>query len=174
MLVMFWLILLNFNLYNKKVGNAKAVTITQSEEIPQIHKMAPSFNLTGLDGRKYSLNSIKGTPLVINFWASWCGPCKMEAPELVKLHQKYGDKIEIYAINVTKSDSISGVHRFADEFGIEFPVLLDKDDEVSTKYRIVAIPTTFFVNKDGKIVDMIAGFGGAEVLAEKFERLSLQ
>lgn len=153
----------------------EAITTTQSEDAPQTnYKVAPSFNLPGLDGKKYSLNSVKGTPLVINFWASWCGPCRIEAPELVKLHNQYGDKIKIYAINVTESDSARGAEQFVEKYGFQFPVLFDKGDNVSTKYGVVAIPTTFFINKDGKIVDMITGYGGPNVLAEKFEALSSQ
>lgn len=170
-LIVILLFPLTISQVNKNGKNIEAATISRTEELPQVNFKAPSFNLTGIDGKNYSLSGAKGTPVVINFWASWCGPCKMEAPELVKLHEQYENKVMIYAVNMTESDFIKGVNQFTKDYGFEFPVLLDKNDQVSTKYRVLAIPTTFFVDKDGKIIDIITGYGGNEILAKKFEIL---
>jgi thiol-disulfide isomerase/thioredoxin len=167
--LLFQLTISQVNNDGKKI---EAATITRTEELPQVNFKAPSFNLSGIDGKNYSPSFVKDTPLVINFWASWCGPCRMEAPELVKLHKQYEDKVKIYAVNMTGSDSLKGANQFAKEYSFEFPVLLDSNDQVSTKYRVLAIPTTFFVDKNGKIIDIITGYGGKEILAEKFELLS--
>ncbi len=140
------------------------------EEAPQINFKRPSFTLKALDGKKYSTSDVS-KPMVINFWASWCGPCKIEAPELVKLYERYGNKVQIYAVNITSGDSIDGARNFAETYGFKFPVLLDVDDAVSNKYHIQAIPTTFFINKDGIIVDQIMGFAGEEIFEGKFQRL---
>lgn len=143
----------------------------QVEELPKIGFKAPSFELVALDGKKYSIESIKGKPVVINFWASWCGPCRLEAPELVELYKQYGNDIEIYAVNLTSSDSESDAQAFADEFGFKFPILLDKNGSVATDYRIQAIPTTYFVNQEGIIMDRVLGLANSETLEIKFKNL---
>jgi cytochrome c biogenesis protein CcmG/thiol:disulfide interchange protein DsbE len=153
--------------------NKNAVDQTEAtiEEASRIGFKAPAFELTSFDQKIYSLDTLNGKPVVVNFWASWCGPCRLEAPELTKLYDEYGDKVEIYAINLTDSDSIKGAQDFTREFGFKFPVLLDLKGEVASKYRVKAIPTTYFINKDGIIEDLIIGYANPEVFSEKFGNL---
>lgn len=141
------------------------------EELPKKGYRAPQFALPALDGQTYTLKKLDGKPVVLNFWASWCGPCRIEAPELVRLYEKYRGKIEIYAINVTASDSVEGARAFADEYGFSFPVLLDDKGEVSQKYGIQPIPTTFFVGGDGVIVDQVIGLVDPQSMEAKFKKL---
>jgi cytochrome c biogenesis protein CcmG/thiol:disulfide interchange protein DsbE len=168
-----WSITITVNKSNSDVNEADQAEAVSSgvEELPKVNFKAPSFSLRGLDEENYSLKTAKGKPLVLNFWASWCGPCKIEAPELVKLYDQYKNEFEIYAINMTANDSIEGARKFAEQFGFDFPVLLDVEGEITSKYRVVAIPTTFFVNEEGVIVDQIVGFGGADILEEKTKKL---
>jgi cytochrome c biogenesis protein CcmG/thiol:disulfide interchange protein DsbE len=147
-------------------------TASKVEELPKVNFKAPTFSLKGLDGKTHSLEEMKGTPIVINFWASWCTPCKIEAPELVKLYDKYKGRVEIYAVNLTDNDTLKNVKAFAEHYKFDFPVLLDEEGEVSSKYRVAAIPTTYFIDKDGIIVDQLVGFGGIEVFAEKIDNLA--
>lgn len=140
-------------------------------EMPKIGYSAPQFSLSGLDGETYSLQSLNGKPVLLNFWASWCGPCRTEAPELVSLYETYKGKIEIYAINVTASDSVEGAKAFVEEFGFEFPVLLDETAETAKKYGIRPIPTTFFVNGEGMIVDKVIGPLDQKSMEGKFAKL---
>ncbi len=144
------------------------------EELPQVGFQAPSFTLKALDGKSYSLPSSTGKPVIVNFWASWCGPCRLEAPELVKLYDKYKGKLEIYAVNMTTQDTVADAKAFADAFGFTFPVLLDDDkkNNVSKRYRVQAIPTTFFVDKNGFIVDKITGIADPKTLENKFKSLA--
>lgn len=144
------------------------------EELPKVGFKAPSFTLKALDGKSYSLPSSTGKPVIINFWASWCGPCRLEAPELVKLYDKYKRKLEIYAVNMTTQDTAEDAKAFADAFGFTFPVLLDDDKKttVSKRYRVQAIPTTFFVDKNGFIVDKITGIADPQTLESKFKSLA--
>ncbi|MFT8322517.1 MAG: TlpA disulfide reductase family protein [Bacillus sp. (in: firmicutes)] len=109
--------------------------------------------------------------MVVNFWASWCGPCKIEAPELVSLNRKYHNQVKIYAVNLTSGDSESEARAFAEEYGFNFPVLLDKDGKVAKLYNVAAIPTTYFISSDGIIVDRIIGFRGKDALKSKFNNL---
>ncbi|OME78732.1 thiol:disulfide interchange protein [Paenibacillus sp. FSL A5-0031] len=140
-------------------------------ETPKVGYHAPRFSLSSLYGQTYSLESLEGKPVLINFWASWCEPCKTEAPELVKLYETYKDKIEIYAINVTASDTFEGAKSFAEEYGFSFPVLMDEQAETAKKFAIQPIPTTFFVNREGVIVDIVVGPLNKELLENKMKLL---
>ncbi|ETT40477.1 MULTISPECIES: TlpA family protein disulfide reductase [Paenibacillus] len=146
-------------------------TSVRTEELPKTGYQAPNFSLQALDGQTYSLQSLNGKPVVINFWASWCGPCKIEAPELVRLYDKYKARIEIYAVNVTASDSIEGAKAFAQDFGFQFPVLIDEKGEVAQKYAIRPIPTTLFVNSEGIIIEQVIGLVDPQTMESKFRRL---
>ena len=136
----------------------------------QVGKKAPGFELIGLDGKTYTLENLQ-KPVVLNFWASWCGPCRIEGPELVRLYEEYKDDLEIYAVNLTENDSVEKAKDFSEEMGFTFPVLLDEKGQASKLYQIQAVPTSFFISKDGVITDQIIGFGKPEELAKRFEKL---
>jgi cytochrome c biogenesis protein CcmG, thiol:disulfide interchange protein DsbE len=142
-----------------------------ADEAASVGAHAPSFELTALDNKSYSLKSLQGKPVVLNFWASWCGPCKLEAPELVRIYEKYQEKVNVYAIDLTKNDSIPDAQAFAQKNKYTFPVLLDKEGAVADKYQVQAIPTSYFVNKDGVIVDKVLGLVDPKTLDEKFKKL---
>jgi len=114
---------------------------------------APDFELPLLNGEMIKLSELKGNKVLINFWASWCGPCKKEMPELEKLYKEHGDEIKIIAINATDSERNEQVVRdYIDENGYTFPVALDKDMSVTDEmYRVATIPTSYFVDTAGKI-----------------------
>ena len=163
-----------FNLSRNEMDNrGKQATHTiNREELPKINFQAPSFSLSALDGKNYSLEDTKGKPVMINFWASWCGPCKLEAPELSSLYKQYEGKFTLYAINLTNTESsLNDVKGFAENFGYSFPILLDEKGEIAEKYLIKPIPTTYFVNSDGIIVDQILGYGGKGALTTKLKAL---
>lgn len=179
LVVIVWVAVSNINKINRTLQPEAQIQNNEKEtgeevkveELPRIHFKAPSFELKGLDDKSYTLESVKGKPIVLNFWASWCDPCKKEAPEMVKLYRNYKDYLEIYAVNLTTGDNLESVKKFVDEYGFSFPVLLDSKDVAASKYNIQAIPTTFFINADGIIVDQIIGYGGKTLLAKKFESL---
>jgi cytochrome c biogenesis protein CcmG/thiol:disulfide interchange protein DsbE len=142
------------------------------DQRPEIGFQAPSFSLDALDSDKtYGLESTN-KPIVINFWASWCAPCREEAPDLVRLYDQYRDNLDVYAINLTNSDSMTNVERFVNEFGFEFPVLLDQEGDVGKTYQVLAIPTTFFIDENGTIVHKIVGFASSSDLEMHFRRLA--
>lgn len=145
----------------------------QTEELPKIGFKAPSFTLPSFDDKTYAVPMKDGKPVVINFWASWCGPCRLEAPELVKLYDKYKGKLEIYAVNLTLQDTVPNAKAFVDEFGFTFPILLDRDEQnsVGNLYQVQAIPTTYFVNKEGVIIDKVMGVTDSQTLENKFRSL---
>ncbi|MFB9275655.1 TlpA family protein disulfide reductase [Cohnella cellulosilytica] len=142
-------------------GNAEmrvsGETVAALPEKPEIGYPAPGFSLTALDGGAYSLETSKGRPIVLNFWASWCGPCRDEAPLFAKLHEQYGEWLSIVAVNLTAVDSEQEARRFAREYGFKFPVPLDSDGAVAAKYRIRPIPTTIFIDSRGIITGGVLG-----------------
>lgn len=141
---------------NKSESTGKSEETTL-KEYPEIGFLAPSFSLKGLDGQIHELKQYRGKPIVLNFWASWCGPCIEEAPNFVKLYSKYGQDVQIVAINLTSSDNIKSVKEFVKENGFVFPVLLDQDGTTAKSYNIRPIPTTFFIDSKGEIVDGVYG-----------------
>jgi len=127
------------------------------EAKPAVGYMAPSFSLTGMDGKTYELSGKRDKPLVINFWASWCGPCRMEAPDLSRLYQAYGQQIDFYAVNVTSDDTLDEAKAFVDHYKLTFPIPLDLQGEVARSYQLQAIPTTYLIDRNGVIRQKIIG-----------------
>lgn len=143
-----------------------------SDERPAVGFKAPGFSLEALASNEtYGLEN-QSKPIVINFWASWCGPCREEAPDLVSLYEEYKDDIEIYAVNMTTSDSLKEIQRFVDQYGFTFPILLDQEGDVGRAYQVIGIPTTFFVDENGHIVHKIPGFATYHDLEVGFRRLA--
>lgn len=114
---------------------------------------APDFTLKTLAGEQVSLSQFRGRPVLINFWASWCPPCRLEMPDLVRAYETHKkDDFVILAIDLTFQDSIEGAQRFADEFNMTFPVLLDETGEVTTDlYQLRGLPMSVFVDREGLV-----------------------
>ncbi|MFF2483118.1 TlpA family protein disulfide reductase [Paenibacillus sp. NPDC058071] len=121
-------------------------------------QLAPDFKLTTLDGKETSLSEWRGKPVFINFWASWCPPCRAEMPHMEKLHVKYGDQAVILSVNMTATEKSSqNVEEFAEKYGLTFPIALDEAGSVMERYRIRSYPTTFVVDADGIVRDRVLG-----------------
>jgi peroxiredoxin len=134
-----------------------------SDEEPGLEKGAipPDFELSTLSGDALKLSDLKGKKVILNFWASWCLPCKAEMPHMQQYYKKNkdSDNVEIVAVNLTTSEKrgIKGVEEFIEAYGLTFPIPLDKEGTVSKAYKIVPIPTTFLIGTDGKISQKIVG-----------------
>ncbi|WP_334073334.1 MULTISPECIES: TlpA disulfide reductase family protein [Paenibacillus] len=152
-------------------GNNQAVSALVAANAPKPGTAAPEFSLPGLDGETYKVGGERNKPLLLNFWASWCDPCKEEAPDLVKLADKYSDTLDVLAVNVTFYDKLDKAKAFVKEYGYTFPVLLDEKEEVYRKYNGIAFPTNVLIDKDGKIQDVIVGTLPAEELEAKIRKL---
>lgn len=121
--------------------------------------LAPDFTLDTLDGSKVTLSELRGKVVVINFWATWCLPCRVETPALEKSYEQYRDLgMVILGVNLTNQDLISEVNAFVQEFKLTYPILLDNDGRVSsTLYQVRGLPTTFFINREGVIRTVLVG-----------------
>lgn len=118
------------------------------------------FELAKLDGTKVKLSDLKGKKVIVNFWATWCGPCQQEMPDMEAFYKKHKEDIEILAVNYTVSERANGtekVRQFAEEKGVTFPILLDTDISVTTRYKVITIPTSYFINTKGIIQDKFIG-----------------
>lgn len=133
---------------------------------------AYDFMLLDKEGNEISLSSLKGKVVFLNFWASWCGPCKAEMPHIQKVYEEYKDKdVVILAVNLTPSeeDGIEGVNSFLEKNKYTFPVLYDKDGSVAKKYRVRGIPTTYIINKEGIIVSVATTTMNEEMIRQQIE-----
>lgn len=117
---------------------------------------APEITFKTPDGKQAKLSDYKGKVVFLNFWASWCGPCVGEMPAMQKVHEKYGDKLQIIAVN--SGEDADTVKDFIDSEGFTFSVALDEDNSISTRYGLEFIPISYVLNKDGVITKI---FGGA-------------
>ena len=120
---------------------------------------APDFTLNTLDGNQVSLTDFRGPPVLINFWATWCSPCRLEMPGLVRAYETHqADGFVILAVNLTAQDRVTDVNAFVAEFKMTFPVLLDESGAVADEiYRLRGLPTSIFVDRDGRVARMQIG-----------------
>ena len=121
--------------------------------------LAPDFTLDLLDGGQVTLSDLRGKGVVINLWASWCPPCRAEMPAIQRVYERSkGRGLEVLAVNTTYQDSERAALDFIQELGLTFPVPLDRTGTVSRSYQLRALPSTFFVDREGIIRKVI--FGG--------------
>jgi thiol-disulfide isomerase/thioredoxin len=140
---------------------------------PRAGFLAPEFVLETLDGDSASLANYRGRVVIVNFWASWCGPCRAEMPALQALWDAQRERgLEVLAVNSTVQDSVPAATAFLQELSLTLPVLLDRDGATTTRYLVRALPTTFFVDRQGVIRNMmIGGPVSAAVLQTQVEPL---
>ncbi|WP_175989347.1 peroxiredoxin [Bacillus sp. Marseille-Q1617] len=115
---------------------------------PNVGDKAIDFKLPALSGDDVTLSQFKGKKVIINFWATWCPPCKEEMPVMEEFYKKNGEQIEVLAINI---DPQYNVKEYQESIGLSFPILLDKDDKINKAYDILTVPTTYVINEQGII-----------------------
>jgi peroxiredoxin len=120
---------------------------------------APDFELNTLDGRTIKLSDYRGKKVILNFWATWCPPCKAEMPHMQSFYEDYNDQgIEILAVNLTNMDKgVEEVQKFVEEYGLTFSIPLDEAGNAGTTYQAFTIPTTYILDEKGVITKKIVG-----------------
>lgn len=125
----------------------------------QVGDLAPDFTLPALDKSTFvSLSQFKGQPVVINFWASWCIPCRTETPALERAYRaNQVDNLIIIGVNTTAQDTLQNAKTFVEEFGVTYAIVLDEEDTVSQMYSVLGLPTSVFINREGRIQRIFIG-----------------
>jgi peroxiredoxin len=123
----------------------------------EVGKSAPDFTLKSLDGKNLKLSEMTGNVILINFWASWCGPCREEMPLLNALHNKY-EPLGFTVLGVNVEEDVKAAQGFLKNFPVDFPVLLDNTNKVSKQFKVVAMPTTVVVDRDGNMRYLHQGY----------------
>jgi cytochrome c biogenesis protein CcmG/thiol:disulfide interchange protein DsbE len=132
---------------------------------PQKGFLAPDFSLATPKGEKISLSGLKGQAVLVNIWATWCPPCRAEMPAIEKLYEEYkGQGLVVLGVNSTVQDNPLDIVPFVNEYGLNFPILLDETGEVARKYDLRSLPSSFFINRDGTIHEVVIGGPMSEAL----------
>jgi peroxiredoxin len=135
----------------------------------KIKEPAPDFALKLLDGSSFPLQDHKGHAVVVNFFASWCVPCKEEAPALESVFQDYRDK-DVQIVGVAVQDTESKARAFVEEHGLTFPTGLDAAGKIKQAYRVFGVPTTYFIDREGRITYTHAGAVTTELLEHELDK----
>lgn len=134
---------------------------------------APDFTLESVDGGQVSLSDYQGKVVLLDFWATWCPPCRKGIPDLIELNNKYGDDLVVIGISVDRQNTIGAVPGFVEEYGINYPVVYMNEDVIQAygaKYgAIQSIPTAFVLNRDGVMVKKQVGLAPKEVFQQVIE-----
>jgi peroxiredoxin len=143
--------------------------------MPQEGQPIPNFELPTLDGdRTVRLSELRGSPVVINFWATWCGPCKQEMPLLVEQYNwNKGKGLHVLAIDTLANDNIDDMKAFAKKYNMNFDVLVDKTDAIAGGWEVMGLATTFFVKPDGTVAKVHVGQLTADQLKEYLKLIVL-
>ena len=132
---------------------------------PQVGFLAPDFELKTTDGETVRLSDLRGQAVLVNLWATWCPPCRAEMPAIQKIHNEYKDRgLTVLAVNMTYQDTQSDIAPFIAEYGLTFPILLDETDSVGSAYQLRSLPSSFFIDREGIIREVVIGGPMAEAL----------
>lgn len=149
-----WIIFSQITRSSSIPAGADAVNL---EPAPVAGHPAPDFELATLEGETIRLSDYKGQPVLINFWATWCSPCRAEFPDFQKAFVDNADNLMIIGVNNTAADQIELVGDFVAEMGATFPIVLDETGDTIETYRVLGLPTTVFIDSDGIIHEVFTG-----------------
>lgn len=149
-----------FDYKKNQSGQSNNIQQEQSIEVVGIKKgnEAPDFELLNLEEKPVKLSDFKGKKVILNFWATWCPPCRTEMPYMEKYYNDYKDDTVVLAVNLTNTEkNRANVTGFIEQFGLGFPVALDIEGDVSSKYQVVAYPTSYIIDSQGIIQEIYQG-----------------
>ena len=152
-------------------GEAASKMAKPAADAGSIGSAAPEFELADLSGKKVRLSDFKGKVVILDFWATWCGPCRMEIPHFVRMQEKYKDKgLEIVGLSLD-ADGESAVRPFAKEHDINYTMLLASNETADLYGGVLGIPTTFVIDRQGRIVKKFVGVMPPEAFEEAIRPL---
>ena len=145
----------------------------QTTETETTVSLAPDFTVYDPDGNPVTLSSFRGKPVVVNFWATWCGPCQMEMPYFETLSKEYADQIQFMMVNLTdgQRETVDYVKKFLEVNGYTFPAFYDTDMDAAITYSVYSIPLTLFVDAEGALITSHTGAMDEATLRNYIESL---
>ena len=161
-----------YNLLTNQTEGESSLTIQENTQTETREKQpAPDFTVTDEKGNPHKLSDFKGKPIVLNFWASWCPPCKEEMPVFNKVYEEMGEDIQFMMVDLTdgQRETVEAGLEYVREEGYTFPVFFDTENEGGITYGITSIPTTIFIDSEGNIVTGVRGALNESVLREAIE-----
>lgn len=165
-LMIFVIIMIGASVFYRILSDGKTGKTSDSGET----SAAADFTVQDRDENKVSLSDMKGEPVVINFWASWCGPCKSEMPAFEDAYDEYGEKVKFMMVNLTGgSETVESAEEFIASGGYSFPVYFDIEGQAASAYDIYSIPATYFIDEDGNIAGYVKGALDENSLKEGIE-----
>lgn len=149
------------------------LNMVAAEQETLTRDLAPDFAVVDAQGNQHRLSDYLGTPVILNFWASWCGPCQMEMPEFEEAYQEYGGQIQFMMINLTDgySDTVESATQTIMEGGYTFPVFFDTEREAAMNYNTSAIPVTCFIDAQGALVSTHVGMLSTDALQQGIDSI---
>ena len=114
---------------------------------------APAYAAETLDGERMAISQLRGRPVLLNVWATWCHPCRQEIPALEQLHRTYAPRgLHVVGVSIDQGDQQQGIREFLQEYGASYPIWLDPDGEIQTAYSTMGVPNTFLIGPDGTVL----------------------
>ncbi|ASS74175.1 hypothetical protein CIG75_03695 [Tumebacillus algifaecis] len=134
-------------------------------------QLAPDFTLTTMSGQSVTLSELRGQKVFLNFWASWCPPCKQEMPDLQAMSRQYEDQVLLYGVNITADDTLERAEMFVLEQKLTFPQLVDAQGKVQKAYNVITVPVSVTIDEEGKIVENRIGQLSKQQMEHMFQAL---
>ncbi|PRO66759.1 alkyl hydroperoxide reductase [Alkalicoccus urumqiensis] len=134
---------------------------------------APDFTLETIEGEAFQLSELRGDYVLVNMWATWCGPCKDEMPDFAQFYEEYKEEgVNVVGVNMTSTETgLTPVEQFVDDFSLPFTNVLDKEGEIESLYEVYAMPSTYLITPDGRVAMNRPGLINYDVLVETYEEV---
>lgn len=158
---------------NNIAEEAANETAEEPKEESAEEVLAPDFTVYDQDGNEVNLSEYIGKPTIVNFWASWCGPCQMEMPDFDEKYKELGEEVHFLMVNMTdgSQETIETAKAFVEKSGYSFPVYYDTDMDAAMTYGVTSLPSTFFIDAEGKAVAWAQGMIDAATLQKGIDML---
>ena len=157
-------------------AESKSETTAAAEESSEALSEAPDFTVQDADGTAHKLSEYKGKPVVLNFWASWCGPCRMEMPEFDEVYKARGEEVHFLMVNMTDGnrETVKTASEFVSKQGYSLPILYDTAQDAAQTYGVFSIPCTYFIDADGMLTAQARGAINKETLERGIDMIVKQ